>query len=637
MEKNEALEGLNPAQMEAVLHKNGPLLIVAGAGSGKTRVLTHRVAQLVYGGVRPESILAITFTNKTANEMKNRVSRLLPTSGPQPQTSAPWIGTFHSLGAWILRHEGKPAGLSKNFSIADEEDSLSLIKESIKEAGADPKQFQPFRIRKAISRKKCELESADGFSAEARDPFSKTLALIWRIYEGKLKSSDSADFDDLLVKTAGLFSSHSEILEKYQSLWKYILIDEFQDTDHVQYKIASALAAKHSNICVVGDVDQSIYSFRGADFRNILNFEIGWPEAKIITLEENYRSTPQILSAANAVIAKNKLRKPKNLFTKTGDGEKIAIYAAESGEDEADFIAARTKSALDAGIKPENIAVLFRTNAQSRILEEKFLAYGVPYYVVGVKFYARKEVKDVLAYIRASLNPSDLISKKRIINSPTRGIGKTLLVKYLAGAELKPAERDKISDFEKLLLGIRSSAERLPASRAVMSVIKKSGYPEIFDPETEEGAMRLANIKELVSLSVKFDGLNPPEGIIKMLEEASLMSEQDSVSENKKGVPLTTVHAAKGLEFDHVFIAGLEDGLFPHTTVGGGDEKLRLEEERRLFYVALTRARKKIYLSLAFFRTIFGERQVNMPSRFLEDIPAEILEQADNGKTIELS
>ncbi len=641
MQENKLLSGLNEAQKEAVLHKDGPLLIVAGAGSGKTRVLTHRVAHLIAGGVQPEKILAVTFTNKAAGEMKERIAKLLqvPLSQilPKKNLGGPWIGTFHSLGAWILRNDAKSAGLGKNFSIADEEDSLSLIKESIKEAGADPKQFQPFRIKKVISRKKCELICAEDFSSEARDPFSRTLALIWRIYENKLKSSDFADFDDLLIKTENLFSSHPEILSKYQDMWQYINVDEFQDTDSVQYKIASVLASKHSNICVVGDVDQSIYSFRGADFRNILNFEMGWPGAKVITLEENYRSTPQILDAANAVIAKNKLRKPKNLFTKADSGEKLAVYAAENENDEADFIASEAAGLIKKGVRPEQIAVLFRTNAQSRVLEEKFLARALPYYVVGVKFYARKEVKDVLAYLKSSLNPSDLLSKKRVINLPARGIGKALMVKYLAGAGLKPAEREKIASFEGLLGRIKSYAEKMPASRAVMSAIKESKYFEMFDSGTEEGAMRLANVMELASLSVKFDHIKPPGGLVKMLEEASLMSDQDSISGAKKGVPLTTVHAAKGLEFDRVFIAGLEEGLFPHTAIGGGDEKLRLEEERRLFYVALTRGRKKVYLSLAFFRTIFGERQVNMPSRFLDDIPPELLEKADDEKTIELA
>lgn len=637
--KNNLFSGLNPAQTEAVRHTDGPILIAAGAGSGKTKVLAHRMAHLIANGARPEGILAVTFTNKAANEMRERVFKLLNLETEAQQghvASSPWIGTFHSLGAWILRREHKSAGVGKNFSILDDEDSLALIKETIKELGADPKQFPPSRIRRIISRKKGDMISVEDFSADANDGFSRTAAAIWRIYEEKMKSANALDFDDLLVKTANLLANNPATLSKYQSHWSHINIDEYQDTDHVQYQIANMLASAHSNICAVGDIDQSIYSFRGADFRNILNFEASWPKAKVITLEENYRSSRPILEAANAVISKNQLRRPKNLFTKKEGGEKIAIYAAENENDEADFIASKVSKLIKNGASPGEIAVLFRTNAQSRVLEEKFLARNLLYHVVGVKFYGRKEVKDVLAYLRAGLNPSDLLSKKRIINSPARGIGKALLAKYLSGYELKPHERDKISGFENNLEKIRKGIEKLPASRAVAGTLRESGYLDIFDAGTEEGVMRLGNIKELVSLSCRFDGLEPPEGLVKMLEEASLMSDQDSVDGKKKGVPLTTVHAAKGLEFDHVFIAGLEDGLFPHTTIGGEDEKLRLEEERRLFYVALTRARKKAYLSLAFFRTIFGEKQVNMPSRFLEDVPPELLEKAGEEKTIQL-
>ncbi|QQG45943.1 MAG: UvrD-helicase domain-containing protein [Candidatus Niyogibacteria bacterium] len=643
------LSGLNTAQIDAVLHINGPILVVAGAGSGKTKVLTHRVSHLISTGVRPEKILAITFTNKAANEMKERIAKLVQNvQPPRPHDSnaSPWVGTFHSLGAWILRREaGRKAapreaaalGFKKNFSIIDEEDALSLIKESIKELEIDPKQFQPSKIRKIISGKKCDLANADDFLSEDENYFSKKLASIWSLYEQKLKSSNSLDFDDLLVKTVVLFSSHPEILAKYQSLWQYILIDEYQDTDHVQSRLSQQLAALHKNICVVGDLDQSIYGFRGADFRNILEFEATYPETKIVTLEENYRSTEQILEAANAVIAKNKERLPKNLFTRKKGGEKLEIYAAETENDEAYFVAAESQSLIAGGAKPEEIAVLFRTNSQSRVLEEKFLEYTLPHYVVGVKFYNRKEIKDILAYIRASLNSNDLLSKKRIINQPARGIGKVTLAKYFAAVGLKSGEAEKISIFEKTLNKIKSAAENLPASRAVAATLKESGYLDLFESAgTEEGVMRLANIKELVSLAVRFDKIKPPDGLMNMLEEASLMSDQDAIGSRKDGIPLTTVHAAKGLEFDYVFISGLEDGLFPHTTIASEDEKLRLEEERRLFYVALTRARKKVFLSMAFFRTIFGEKQANMPSRFLSDIPPELMENADEEKIIEI-
>ncbi len=627
---------LNENQKTAVEWLDGPILVVAGAGSGKTRVLTHRVAHLIASGVKPDEILAVTFTNKAAGEMKERIAKLIPTSGFRAPASVPWIGTFHALGAWILRREAKNIGFKKDFSILDEEDSLSLIKESIRDLEIDPKQFQPSKIKRIISAKKCDMVKSDDFVSEAKDYFSKNLALIWNSYEQKLKSSNCLDFDDLLVRTADLFLTKPPVLEKYQTHWRYINIDEYQDTDNVQDTLANMLAAKHFNICVVGDLDQSIYGFRGADFRNILNFEKTYPKAKIITLEENYRSTRPILEAANAVILKNLQRLPKNLFTKKEGGEKLAIYGAENENSEAAFIASKAKTLIAGGVNPAEIAVLFRTNAQSRVLEEKFLAEGIPYYVVGIKFYSRKEVKDILAYIRAALNPSDLLSKKRIINQPARGIGKALMAKYLANEKFSQSEAVKISAFENLLEKIRSSADKLTASRSTALTIEESGYFSLFDSASEEGAARLANIKELVSLSKRFDDLKPPEGLVKMLEEASLMSADDSAGSKENRLPLTTIHAAKGLEFDYVFISGLEDGLFPHATLASEDEKARLEEERRLFYVALTRARKKIFLTLAFFRTIFGEKTVNMPSRFLEDIPPELLEKADEEKIIEI-
>ncbi|MEK7598867.1 MAG: UvrD-helicase domain-containing protein [Patescibacteria group bacterium] len=640
-----ALNHLNKAQKEAVLHQTGPLLIIAGAGSGKTKVLTHRIAHLISRGCAPNRILAVTFTNKAAGEMRERIFKLLQADSYQPSSRTraeglkdvmPWIGTFHSLGAAILRQEYKAAGLAKHFTILDEEDSLALVKEAIKELILDPKQFQPSKIKNIISRQKGDLIKIDDLENEADNYFLKILAQIRRIYEEKLRTAQSLDFDDLLVKTAALFEKRPDILAKYQEQWQFINIDEYQDTDSVQYRLANMLAAKHSNICVVGDMDQSIYSFRGADFRNILKFESDWPGAKIITLEENYRSLRPILDAANAVIAKNKLRKPKNLFTRQTGGEKLELFVAGSEDEEAEFIADKTKNLIESGHKPNETAVLFRANFQSRVLEEKFLAYEIPYYVVGVKFYARKEIKDILAYLRSALNSGDLISKKRIINVPSREIGKVLTARYFSGSKLSDAEQKKIRNFETVLAEIKTGATRLPASKAVASAIQKSGYLDIFDPKIEEDLMRIANIKELAALARRFDGLKAPEGLLKILEEAALMSESDAPDLKKRGVPLTTVHAAKGLEFDNVFIAGLEDGLFPHSAIGGDAEKTRIEEERRLFYVALTRARKKVFLSLALLRTIFGEKQANMPSRFLQDIPFELINSAGKEKIIEL-
>ncbi len=632
MSRDLLLEGLNDAQKQAVLHSDGPLLIVAGAGSGKTRVLTHRIARLIRDGALPERILAITFTNKAAGEMKDRVAKLL-----ERRATAPWIGTFHALGAWLLRQEAKAAGIDPHFSIIDDDDRISLVKDCVSELGLDPKQFAASKIKRIISSKKTSLLTPDEHLAEAKDGFSRDFGKLWYLYESKLVASGVLDFDDLLVRALNLLKTNANVLTKYQTLWNYVHIDEYQDTDAVQYQIANLLAQKHSNLCVVGDVDQAIYSFRGADFRNILTFEIDWPRATVITLEENYRSAKPILDAANAVIEKNVFRKPKNLFTRAdGDSKKIGVLVAENESQEADWIALRTQSLIKKGANPASIAVLFRTNAQSRALEEKFLAWRIPYHVVGVKFYARREIKDILAYLRVALNPKDLVSTKRIINTPRREIGKTLLAKYLSKRDLSPSEARKIAEFEGLLADIRAHAKQKPLSQTLETILKRTGYLDLFSPSVEDDLMRLTNIKELVGLSRRFDLLEPPKGALTLLEEAALMTGEDSMFDARSSVPLTTIHAAKGLEFDTVFISGLEDGLFPHTTLAGEEEKFRLEEERRLFYVAITRARKRVFLTLAQFRTIFGERQVNMPSRFLEDIPQELTEPMENDQEEEV-
>ena len=628
-EKSDAflLTGLNEAQKQAIVHSQGPLLIVAGAGSGKTRVLTLRIANLIAGGAAPDSILAITFTNKAAGEMKERVTKLLGL-----EKNMPWIGTFHALGVWVLRREGKIIGIDPRFAILDDDDRASLIKECVSELALDPKQFEPRRVKHLISSKKTSLVTPDEHLADARDSFSRAFGRIWQLYEEKTKAAHALDFDDLLVRTVNLFENHPDVLKNYQTLWHYIHIDEYQDTDSVQYRLANLLARDHSNLCVVGDIDQAIYSFRGADFRNILQFEVDWPSATVITLEENYRSTKPILDAANAIIAKNVFRKPKNLFTSTdaGKADKIELFVGENEAEEAEWIAGKTKTLIGSGTHPTAVAVLFRTNAQSRILEEKFLLNKVPYHVVGVKFYARKEVKDILSYLRAAANPNDLLSIKRIINTPRREIGKVLLTKYFARMPLSASEQRKIDGFEGLIANIRDLINHHPASFVLDAVLKKTGYRDLFNLEIEDDVMRLANLKELVGLIKRFDVLEPPHGIHTLLEEAALMTGDDTSYDKKASVPLTTVHAAKGLEFDYVFVSGLEDGLFPHTALSGEEEKLRMEEERRLFYVAITRARKRVFLSLALFRTLFGEKQVNMPSRFIDDIPQELINSANH-------
>lgn len=625
-----SVKELNEQQKKAVLHQNGPLLILAGAGSGKTKVIAHRVSNLIKNGIRAEQILAITFTNKAAAEMRERIINLL---NPERRLNLPFISTFHSLGVFILRENGKMLGISRNFSIFDEEDSLSLIKECLKELFLDPKQFQPARIRAIISKSKSELEGLEEIKAKGdNSPFLKAAAAIFEKYEEELGKHRALDFDDLVAKTVFLFIRFPEILKKYQEKWQYIHIDEYQDTNHAQYRLARLLAQTRQNICCVGDADQAIYQWRGADFRNILNFEKDWPQAAIVTLDENYRSCQNILDAANAVISKNQLRKPKNLFSRQGRGNKIKFFIAANELEEANFIARASQNLISQKVPPQKIAVLFRTNFQSRVLEEAFLRRQIPYQLIGVKFYQRKEVKDIFAYLRAALNSENLFSVKRIINVPGRGIGKALTVKFLAAAKrgcitdnFTTKETSLIKNFKNILAEIKNQALENPASQTIRVTLKISGYRDFLNNGTEEGLTRLANIEELASLAKKYDAFKPPEGIERLLDDAALMAEQDAVKDRSQSVKLMTVHSAKGLEFDTVFVSGLEEGLFPHLLLSGKDQ-FQKEEERRLFYVALTRAQKNLFLSYAFFRTVFGAKQINKPSKFLEDIPEYLLE-----------
>lgn len=622
----------NMAQKEAITHTDGPLLILAGAGSGKTKVLTHRIIQLIQNGVPPHHILAVTFTNKAADEMKHRISALTKNI---PLASEPWIGTFHALGGFILHKTAKHGGRTANFSIFDEEDSLALLKESMKELAIDPKQFQPGRVRAIISQKKGDLVGQETFRKEAEGHYyPQIIARIWELYEQKLAGQKAFDFDDLLLKPVEIFRAHPEILRAFQKQWRYIHIDEYQDTNHAQYVLTNLLAQAHKNICVVGDPDQCVYSWRGADFRNILAFENDWPGTRLVTLEENYRSTQVILDAANAVIVKNKQRKPKYLFTQKKEGENISFFAAQNEQEEARVITEKIKELESHGIPLRECAILLRTNFQSRALEETFLRAGIPYRITGVKFFNRKEIKDVLAYIRAALNENDCINVKRIINIPPRGIGKTLALKIIGKSKLKGQEKKKLDEFNLLLRDIRTVAETKRPSEALKIVLTKTGYWNLWDPETEEGEMRIANLKELVTLATRYDAAPPSEGMRRLLTEAALMSEQDTLRQDKNAVNIMTAHAAKGLEFDNVFVAGLEDGLFPHTTIAGEDDADKQEEERRLFYVALTRARKKLFLSFALTRTIFGEKRINMPSRFLSDIPGHLIEPIEKNNTL---
>ena len=619
---NFLLEGLNEAQKKVALHKEGPLLVLAGAGSGKTKSVSHRIAYLVGQGVPPEKILAITFTNKAANEMKERILGLL---GKLPNAEDfakhPFISTFHTLGVFILRKSGDKIGVAKNFSILDKDDSLDAVKTAIKELNIDPKQFQPSKIQSIISREKGDLMDSETYAGEAgSDFYPSVIARIWNKYEELLKTQKSLDFDDLVSKVVFLLKKDEAARNYYQNLWEYILIDEYQDTNKSQYELSKLLSAKHKNICAIGDMDQSIYAFRGADFRNIINFERDFPNLVSVVLEENYRSTQNILEAAAKVIEKNKIRKAKDLYTKNAKGAEISLFEAIGELEEAEFVVHKIKELLSVGCKPSDIAVLFRANFQSRVFEETCLKHNVPYQMLGTQFYSRKEVKDVFAYLRAATNKDDMLSVKRIINVPPRGIGKVSFLNKLAGKELPAAAKKKFEQFLDLLDSINKAILTQKTSAAIAFVLKSSGLEEFLENGDSEDKERLENLKELVSIATRYDQFAPPEGTDKMLTDAVLMSAQDAMEKKENSVRLMTVHAAKGLEFKNVFIVGLEEGLFPHS--GFGDRnKERDEEERRLFYVAVTRAKEKLFLSFSVIRTVYGNKQMNMPSRFLSDIP----------------
>ncbi|MCE9585678.1 UvrD-helicase domain-containing protein [Candidatus Nomurabacteria bacterium] len=673
------LSGLNKEQKEAALHTKGPLLILAGAGAGKTKTITHRIVNLIKEGVAPEKILAVTFTNKAAKEMRERIYAEIAKNA-QEQNTVPFVATFHSLGVYIIKENARILGLTKYFTILDDNDTNSLIKESIKEIGLDPKQYEPRKIKNIISREKGKFTTMEKYQERMNDPISnesnylgKVVSQVWTLYENKKSKENSLDFDDLLLKSVKLLKENEEVRKNYQEKWEYIHIDEYQDTNEAQYLMSKLLSEKSKNICVVGDADQNIYSWRGANLKNILNFEKDYPNAKIVMLEENYRSTQNILEAANEIIKKNQYRPDKNLFTKNKIGEKISLYEALDENDEAEFIATKILEIIDTNerkdvfkrtlgrsdgdgqrefsaensrgehknIFPE-VAILYRANFQSRALEEAMLRYNIPYQVLGVKFFERKEIKDTLAYLRTALNPESLSDIKRIINFPTRGIGKTTLIKLFSGEKenLPIKMQIKIQNFYETLNEIKERIHTMKASDVIKFTVKKSGIENELMAGTEEDMERLENIKELATLALKYDNLENGTGIEKLLEDASLASDQDSImintekKEQKNGVKLMTVHASKGLEFQYVFITGLESGLFPHEKMGDTKSGEDSEEERRLFYVALTRAKEKLFLTFANFRTIFGSRQINAPSEFLSDIPADLLERGDENPGI---
>jgi DNA helicase II / ATP-dependent DNA helicase PcrA len=624
------MKNLNPAQTKAALHKNGPLLILAGAGAGKTKTIVERICNLIYSGVEPSSILAVTFTNKAASEMRERVAEALKTDErlvrPIRDGGSPFVSTFHALGVFIIKRESHRLGLPRHFSILDRGDSKSIIKDILKSSGYDPKQYDAGKILSIISREKGNAVSQTEYSeATSRDYFGQVVSHVWEKYDLEVRKQKALDFDDLLAETAKLLAI-PEVRATYENMWSYIHVDEYQDTNIVQYKISKFLAYRTLNLCVVGDIDQNIYSWRGARLRNILDFERDYPGAEVIVLEENYRSTQTILYAANAIIEKNTFRKEKNLFTKNPTGEPISLYEGYDEISEAEFIATKVEGLTAGGVNPEEIAVLYRANFQSRALEEALVSYGVPYQLLGTKYFERKEVKDVLSYLRVSLEPSSLSDFKRAVNFPARGIGKVSLLKIFEGKsdQLPKGTREKFLQFEGILKKIRFAIDTLPPSQTIKLILKESGIEDELTHGKGEDAERLENVRELVSIAARYDSTPGIEGIESFLTQASLHSDQDDLETPIPGIRLMTIHASKGLEFEYVFITGLEDGLFPHTReVLPRPKNEDDEEERRLFYVAVTRAKKKLFLSYAQTRMIYGSRQVNLPSEFIYDIPDE--------------
>ncbi|MFZ2484616.1 MAG: UvrD-helicase domain-containing protein [Minisyncoccia bacterium] len=627
-------ENLNPEQKRAVLSTEGPVLIMAGAGAGKTKTIAERIRHLVHKGVAPSTILAITFTNKAAREMRERIEKRLrddeSLNRPISFTERPFVSTFHSLGVHILREQSAKIGKRKDFAIFDRDDSKKAVKEALETVGLDPKTHDPARVMSIISKEKGRGASLDDYiDREGRGYFANVVGQVWPEYEKVLTRDNALDFDDLLLKTMNLLSTDQTVRDYYQNTWHYIHVDEYQDTNRVQYEISKILAGKNKNICVVGDIDQNIYSWRGADIKNILDFEKDYESVETITLEENYRSTKTILEAANTVIEKNKIRRKKNLFTSNVTGEKIGIFQGFDETSEAEFVASRAEELIRGGASPDEIAVLFRANFQSRVLEEAFINHNIPYQLLGTRFFERKEVKDVISYLRAALNPESLSDLKRIINVPARGIGKTTILKVFSGAEssLPLAMKTKILNFRSLLGEIEKVSKEKKLSETISFIIKSTGLEEEWKDGGDEGAARLENAYELSNFASRYDHLPPEEGILNFLSDSALQSDQDEMKDEEKSVRLMTVHASKGLEFDTVFVTGLEDGLFPHQRIN--DDSIspeEAEEERRLFYVALTRARKKIFLSYAETRTLFGRRQVNIPSEFIFDIPETLVE-----------
>ena len=639
---NPIFDTLNDRQCEAVKHTEGPLLITAGAGSGKTKVLTCRIAHLLELGVAPYRILAITFTNKAAKEMKERVTNLVGA-----QADSIWLSTFHSFCAKLLRFEVDGFhGYTRNFTIYDSSDQLVLVKDCLKKLNLDDKQFMPRSVLGTISSAKNVLMDAKAFAAKASDFYEQKVADVYALYQEKLRENNAVDFDDLLFLTVRLLQEKEDVREKYQSRFQYILVDEYQDTNHAQYALTKILAARWRNICVVGDADQSIYAWRGADIRNIIDFTRDYPDAASIKLEQNYRSTKTILHAANAVIDNNESRPKKTLWTENPAGNKIIHYQAQTEHDEADYIAGVIYNRHEISHEPYgDMAILFRTNAQSRVLEEKLMRYAIPYTMVGgTKFYDRKEIKDVLAYLRLLYNPEDSLSLTRIINVPKRNIGATTMEHVAAYAEeqgislfealsstdeipVTKRARTSLENFAAMIFDLLNDIEGKDVLSLIETVIKQTGYGDMLDKEAEhdpQGESRKENVGEFLSVAKDYMDSNPDGNLQDFLENVALVSDVDDFESSESKVTLMTLHAAKGLEFPVVFLTGLDEGLFPHSRTLL--DPAQVEEERRLAYVGITRAERQLYVTNAITRTMYGRISAYMPSRFLAEIPPQLME-----------
>ncbi|MFA6193806.1 MAG: UvrD-helicase domain-containing protein [Parcubacteria group bacterium] len=642
----EIIKGLNDEQKEAVLATGGPVLVIAGAGSGKTRLLVHRIAYLIKEKkISPRNVLAVTFTNKAAGEMKERVKELLRGG----YFSEPWMGTFHHICVRILRVEIDKIGYKKSFVIYDDSDQLALVKKIMKEKEISADQFNPRAMLAVISKAKGELQSVEDYIT-GESFFERIVARVYEAYQKTLRDNNALDFDDLIQKTVELFQKFPDILEKYQDIFRYILVDEYQDTNHAQYVLINLLAQRHRNLCVVGDDWQSIYSFRGADVRNILNFEQDYPEAKVIRLERNYRSTQKILDAAHGIISKNLRRKDKKLWTDKAGEHNIIVKRISDEQEEAGFIVSEIQKISDKdGLLFNDFVVLYRTNAQSRAIEEAFLEAAMPYRVIGgVRFYERREIKDFLAYLKFVNNPSDEISLSRIINLPPRGIGNITLGKWIrfsrennldfvsSSRKMKNADGlnagkiDAIAQFGEMIYRLQEKAQRVSFVDFMDSVLSETGFQKLLLAEGEAGQIRYENVRELFTVAEKYKNEKAIDGLNLFLEEVALVASTDNIDSEAGAVHLMTMHAAKGLEFDTVFIAGMEEGLFPHSR--SLLDQREMEEERRLAYVGITRAKRRVYLLWAVTRNIFGSVRVNVESRFLEDIPEKLRENAEEGK-----